>query len=389
MINTDALEHCFDHSTQSYKFYWLMAILETIAQQQYHINIMDLSARMACMAWYPVLKHNVSLGKTDSFRPNLTDLQQRVGFPVEMTYYDVYSKLRLFMTSDNGWQSVASVLRQFVNDVPYCFLAPWSNLKGAGERIKKDFRKLGNIRIPGAPYSIARIGEDIFIDIECEWADYLFRNSWQLYEKSMSGLRSFVSRRNQGLFLPDVLLEWKIDPATVRQQVDYWNIAIAGATASGSSLRCLFTGQDIQVNAYRLDHFLPLGDVTSDRVWSIFPASLSASISISGYHEYCALRQFGLLAAEQQLALKSFLGAGGAIGMVANEFRDWNVPVQELVSMSTEAFTRAYEACLSGASFKHSNRSFQAPNSVVAADDCTRGFHLGYGSTYIENQYNR
>lgn len=387
-MNTEALEHCFDHTTQSYKFYWMMAILESIAQQQYHINIMDLSARMACMAWYPVLKHNVSLGKTDSFRPNLINLQQRVGFPVEMTYYDVYAKLRLFMASDQGRLSVVPVLRQFVNDVPYCFLAPWSNLKGAGERIKKEFRTTGSIHISGAPYSIVRFGDEVFIDIERDWTDYLSKNAWSLYEKSMQGLRNFVTRRNQGLFTPSVMLEWKIDPAIVRQQVEYWNIAIAGATASGTSLRCLFTGHEIQLNTYRLDHFLPLGDATSDRVWSIFPAVLSASTSPNGYHEYCALNQFGLLAAEQQLALRYYLKAGGAVGLAANEFSDWKVPVMELASMSSESFTRAYEDCLSGASFKHSFRSFQEPASAIAADDCPRDFHMGNGSTYIEHQYN-
>lgn len=77
MINTEALEHCFDHTTQSYKFYWMMSILECVANQRYSINIMELSARMASMAWYPILKHSVGFGKTDSFRPQLSKLQQQ------------------------------------------------------------------------------------------------------------------------------------------------------------------------------------------------------------------------------------------------------------------------------------------------------------------------
>lgn len=292
------------------------------------------------------------------------------------------------MTSDRGRKTVEPVLRQFINDVPYCFLSPWSKLNGAGERIKKEFRVSGSIHIPKAPYSIVRIDKRIFIDIDPEWVAYLSKNSWSLYEKSMSGLRDFVTKRNPGLFLPEVMLEWKINPAIVRHQVEYWNIAIAGATASGSSLHCLFTGQDIQLNAYRLDHFLPLCDASSDRVWSIFPANLSAIASPNGYHEYCALPQFGQLAADQQLALRSFLKAGGSASMVTNEFSDWNIPVRELISMSLDSFTNAYEACLSGASFKHSNRSFKDPMSAIAADDCSKEFHLGNGSTYIENQYN-
>lgn len=390
MINTEALEHCFDHTTQSYKFYWMMAILECVANQRYSINIMELSARMASMAWYPILKHSVGFGKTDSFRPQLSKLQQQVGIPVETTYYDLLPKLSRSMSQSETRSIVMPILRQFVADVPYCFLSPWCKVKNPGEFIKREFRRRGEVCLQGAPYSICRNAYgDIIINIKGEWAGYLGQKQSELYERTMSGLRTFVNRRNKDLCHPEFMLEWNQDPAVVRQQVEYWNVAITSAMASGYPLRCLFSSQDLKVNAYRLDHFLPFGDVTSDRVWSIFPAALSAQVSPDGYRDYYSLKQFAELAQGQQQALRAFLTGGGSEGLAAIEFSSWNIPVTELVRMPIDSFTRAYEACLSGASFQHTKRSLcNSLSSACAADDLTRHFNICQGATYIEHQYN-
>lgn len=391
MINTQALEHCFDHTTQSYKFYWLMAILECVANQRYHINILDLSVRMASMAWYPILKHSVGFGKADSFRPKLSYLQEQVGIPVETTYFDLLPRLSRSMSQDATSSIVRPVLRQFITDVPYCFLSPWCTHKNSGEFIKGEFRRRGEVYIQGAPYSIKRdVGGEIYIHVNTDWVNYINSEYWKLNEMAMSGLRAFVTRRNKDLCLPQFMLEWRQDPAVVRQQVEYWNVAISSAMASGNPLRCLFSHQDLKVDAYRLDHYLPFGDAVSDRVWSIFPANLSAQVSLDGYRDYCSLSQFAELAHGQQLALRAYLMAGGSEGLANVEFDAWKTPVSELIRMSPESFARAYEACLSGASFQHSTRSFLNPlSSACAADDFARDFHLGNGATYIEHQYNK
>ena len=60
----DRLSQCFNDTTNSYKFYWFLAILEEVCQNQRTIlKMSDLALRMVSLVWYPLDYYKLSFGK--------------------------------------------------------------------------------------------------------------------------------------------------------------------------------------------------------------------------------------------------------------------------------------------------------------------------------------
>ena len=53
-ISTSAMNRVFDTTTATYKFYWLLALLDMHAKEQMdEMLALDVAARMVAYAWYP------------------------------------------------------------------------------------------------------------------------------------------------------------------------------------------------------------------------------------------------------------------------------------------------------------------------------------------------
>lgn len=65
----DRLGSCFDDTTNAYKFYWFLAILESILENNTTvISTKELAVRMIADAWYPLDYFKLSFGKQDGFK---------------------------------------------------------------------------------------------------------------------------------------------------------------------------------------------------------------------------------------------------------------------------------------------------------------------------------
>jgi hypothetical protein len=69
-----ALANSFEHVTTSYKFYWFLALLESVNENDERVFEIDsLLARMIAHAWYVVNDLRLSLGDNDQLK-KLIDL---------------------------------------------------------------------------------------------------------------------------------------------------------------------------------------------------------------------------------------------------------------------------------------------------------------------------
>jgi hypothetical protein len=64
-----ALANSFEHVTTSYKFYWFLALLESVNENDERVFEIDsLLARMIAHAWYVVNDLRLSLGDNDQLK---------------------------------------------------------------------------------------------------------------------------------------------------------------------------------------------------------------------------------------------------------------------------------------------------------------------------------
>ena len=69
-LDISRLAAVFSDTTNSYKFYWLLAILDGLRETgQTRFSMRDLSSRMIADVWYPLDYFKLSFGKQDGFKP--------------------------------------------------------------------------------------------------------------------------------------------------------------------------------------------------------------------------------------------------------------------------------------------------------------------------------
>ena len=111
---------CFNNTTATYKFYWLLSILEQVQQGKTLIAKKELFAGMIGHAWYTVNYFHVLFGKSDF----LVDYIQAIGgleeIPVTAPIDLIIDQL---ITSTK--RETQALLFHSDKNVPHRFLSPW------------------------------------------------------------------------------------------------------------------------------------------------------------------------------------------------------------------------------------------------------------------------
>ena len=78
ILSTSAMNRVFDTTTATYKFYWLLALLDMhVKEQMDEMLALDVAARMVAYAWYPTQYFRLSFGKGDSMSKIIPDVAQQ------------------------------------------------------------------------------------------------------------------------------------------------------------------------------------------------------------------------------------------------------------------------------------------------------------------------
>ena len=88
------LSSVFSETTNSYKFYWLMAILDGLRETgQIRFSMQNLSLRMVANVWYPLDYFKLSFGKQDGFKPIADFVSERITVDNRPTAKSLFSQI--------------------------------------------------------------------------------------------------------------------------------------------------------------------------------------------------------------------------------------------------------------------------------------------------------
>ena len=96
-ISTRYLNRVFDNTTATYKFYWLLSILELFVKYgKTRMNMWEISTYMVANAWYPVNYFRLSFGKSDSLSDAILNLQRLKSneIPINIKRKDLIDSLK-------------------------------------------------------------------------------------------------------------------------------------------------------------------------------------------------------------------------------------------------------------------------------------------------------
>jgi len=263
------LAACFNKTTATYKFYWLISIIQEIELGNTIIAKKDLFARMISNAWYTVNYFQVSFGKHDLIQNSIREITSLEQISIDEKQQLIFGKLSKSENSDT-----LKILEHYNRNVPHWFLSPWfPALKGENESQRR-----------GRIYS-----ESQNFNNDCLYALYegsiTINPIWAKYLKTAAGVIKGFCFWNLALFLqlknpnvpdiPNKLIKAAKRNSLIRQKSQFWDLVLHET----GSVKCIYTGKNLYKGDYALEHFIPYSFVSHDLIWNLIPADKSYNSS--------------------------------------------------------------------------------------------------------------
>ena len=328
-LSTKNLSRVFNNTTATYKFYWFQSLLQTHNEEGiYRMNVWDLVIRMVANAWFPIHYFHLSFGSMDSLHRIVTELQWMTDLPMDAKKEEVVECLTVRLDDKKVKDQLATLIR----NVPYRFLSPWINYTSDADVIARSHAYEN-----GCLYSIQKTKDEFYITINPVWNKYLQDYYGILTDFINWNLTLFLQQRNPNIpNIPNKLTR-PMERTSLSKQRRFWDDVIR----NGGHVHCIYTGQEIHIGDYAVDHFLPWSFVAHDQLWNLIPAD--NSINSSKSDKLPPLDRFlKKLTEEHREAIKVYLGAGKKESAL-EDFASLGYTPRDLLQLNRERFLAAYQ----------------------------------------------
>jgi hypothetical protein len=260
----------FDNITNSYKFYWFLAILESIKETNSRFIPLDyLLAKMIASVWYPTNYFYLSFGKQDRLSQIALNLKEGNRLAVDAKHVEVSDAVLAQLLDNSALSNEIVSLGRFV---PYRFLRPFFATELRGE---KDYKINGLvIELAGSGFSNPEnlclyrfVGHpENGIELQNDWFEYLQQHLTILLGFCLWHLLNYLQKNNPNV--PNIASKlFEPEQRDLKQARNFWRLAFDQL----GTIDCIYSGQAMQKDNFSLDHFLPWRFVTHDLLWNIVP----------------------------------------------------------------------------------------------------------------------
>ena len=267
-LPVSALAASFEEVTNSYKFYWFLAILECVRENQGPFLPLDsLLARMTAGVWYPVHYFRLSFGKQDQLDKVIALLREKSGLPIDSPRTSV---IQTVLNHLQKRDEVGRAIFSLGNFVPYRFLRPLfaQTLRGAKDwEVNRRIRMLANQAFFDPQPCLYRFVDLPIpgIELHPEWIDYLHQHIAILTGFCLWNLVNYLQRNNPNV--PGIAAKlFEPQARDLSRARKFWTLALG----QNRTLNCIYSGQPLAAD-FSLDHFLPWRFVTHDLLWNLVP----------------------------------------------------------------------------------------------------------------------
>lgn len=263
-LPVNLLAACFNNTSATYKYYWLLSILQEVETGNVKVSKRNLFVRMISNAWYTVNYFHVSFGKQDLIQNAIRVVNEIERIPIDEKQSLVFQKLSSTTNRDTERQ-----LWHFNKNVPHWFLSPW-------------FQKKDSIEIYESSKSFSEnclyaLHKDE-IEINPKWKNYLISNARLLKDFCYWNLALFLQGKNPNVpDIPNKLIKPAQRSGLIKQRTQFWDLVVQEL----GSVKCIYTGEKLTFGNYAVEHFIPYNFVSHDLIWNLIPADKSFNCSKS------------------------------------------------------------------------------------------------------------
>lgn len=283
-LDIEGFSHMMKDPSYCYKFYWLEAIVQLIAEGIKETTFDAVIDEMICNAWYSIREFHIHLSGMqidgqvrDGLERAVIRLSELSDLPANASKVEIKNAIKDYATE------LKTAKEQLTNMVPYRALAgffdkaeetaDWGSSRKMTayiERINKDVVLL--------PYTLGESSKlKKEIHFEPSWMEMIQDNTvailgWIQYEKV-----KWLQNNN-----PEVPgLVYKLAPMDEKMR-KLGNVRkLWEAILKLCEVRDVFTGETVVPMQYDVDHFIPWSFVMNDELWNLMPMDSSLNSSKS------------------------------------------------------------------------------------------------------------
>lgn len=260
------LSSVFSDTTNSYKFYWFLSILDGMLETgQTHFLMQELSLRMMANVWYPLNYYKLSFGNQDDFKKIAGFISERTSISTKLNAPDLREQIKSQLTNKD-LLDVFNRIENLLRWVPYRFIRPF---------FKTETKRLPDSEVNGkivvlanathkAPYRF----DNKSIIINDSWIFYFQQHQYILRGFIHWHLIQFLQKNNPNV----IAIPNKLERPTSRdfkQAKPFWKKYLS----NHPDLKCIYSGQFITPETISLDHYIPFSFVAHDQLWNLIPTT--------------------------------------------------------------------------------------------------------------------
>ena len=269
ILPINRLASVFNSVTNSYKFYWFLAILEFIETNRKPIvQLNDIALRMLSEVWYPLNYFKLSFGKQDGFKPLVEVINEKLVVDNSSTARPLFDQIESKLGRDEQ-RELSDKVNVLLRWVPYRFQRPFvvEDVKGVKDHyVNQSIVRLSEQHFESQYGKIMYRYLDRAIEIQPLWHEYLQENTAILRGFIYWELSNFLQKNNpNAIGISEKLFKPRV--RNLRGATSFWKLYL---DIHGPA-NCIYSDQIIEPSTLSIDHFIPWRYVVHDEIWNLTP----------------------------------------------------------------------------------------------------------------------
>ena len=342
--------------TLSYKFYWLLAIIDELEQRQKanksltdEMLLTDLAINMLSLALYPTVYFKLNFGFNDKLSQGVQDLVTLLKLPITISPNDFKQQVKAALTQKEVQNKVSKIVNALLVYVPERFLSPWyiktPTLKFNSRATAATYQEFfSNALNNQGPYLLYKCGQNSYLKLNQDYISYFCTYSSIIKSYAYYHLTLFLEKRNQGV--PNIAQKLIKDTerSSLKAQKELFNSYFK---LHGDKIESIYSGVVLTPNDYAVDHFIPWSFMLNNLIYNLAPIDTTTNSQKSNLlppHdliEKLALLHFDILQnvkTGKLLLNKDFIGEYSNLGQ--GQFK-------KVLAYSNHDFVKALDSTLS------------------------------------------
>lgn len=271
------LSSVFRDTTNAYKFYWFLSILDSLRDNgESIISQKDIALRMLANVWYPLDYFKLSFGSQDGFKKVAQFISLKITVDNRPNSPSLFEQIKQNF-SERDLTELTQETKKLYRWVPFRFVRPFIEAETKGildQNVNAAIVRICDELFESHPHRVMYRFVGDSIELNSIWVGYLQKHQGILRGFIFWHLVKFLQKNNPNVIGLSEKLQ-KPAERDLKAANRFWK----GYLAENPDMICIYSGQIITAQNLSLDHFLPWSYMAHDQLWNIIPTTKNVNSS--------------------------------------------------------------------------------------------------------------